>query len=304
MNTTSDPLFEEQERQALAAAHVGAYIAVPLVKEGVWVGVLSVLNIQPRDWVPTEIEAVQEVAERTWAAVERTRAERALRRSEEKYRSLFESRTELLRRLAEVEEDERRAIHRELHDRIGQDLASAKLNIDLARSAAGTEAATEERLEAARDLVQNAIDSSRNIMAELRPPGLDDHGLAVALELYAETLGKRHSIFVTVLGIELKKRLPSLAETSFFRIAQQAINNVAKHAKARKVDVSLCEKDQEVRLTISDDGSGFDVARLPQAGRYGFQIMRERAEAVDARLEVESAPGRGTRIIVILGRTA
>ena len=90
-NTTSDPLFDEQERQVLAAAHVGAYIAVPLVKEGVWVGVLSVHNIQPRDWTPTEIELVQEVAERTWAAVERTRAERALRKSEEKYRSLFES---------------------------------------------------------------------------------------------------------------------------------------------------------------------------------------------------------------------
>ena len=90
-NTTSDPLFDEQERKALAAVHVGAYIAVPLVKEGVWVGVLSVLNILPRDWAPTEVEAVQEVAERTWAAVERTRAERALSRSEEKYRSLFES---------------------------------------------------------------------------------------------------------------------------------------------------------------------------------------------------------------------
>ena len=90
-NTMSDPKFEEQEREAMAAAHVGAYIAVPLLKEGVWVAVLSVLNIQPRDWAPTEVEAVQEVAERTWAAVERARAEQALHRSEEKYRSLFES---------------------------------------------------------------------------------------------------------------------------------------------------------------------------------------------------------------------
>ena len=91
VNTTTDPLFDEQERQMLAAAHVGAYIAVPLVKDGVWVAVLSVHNIQPRDWTPTEIELVQEVAERTWAAVERTRAEGALRKSEEKYRMLFDS---------------------------------------------------------------------------------------------------------------------------------------------------------------------------------------------------------------------
>jgi two-component system, NarL family, sensor histidine kinase UhpB len=212
------------------------------------------------------------------------------------------ARRELLRRLAEVEEDERRAIHRELHDRIGQDLATAKLNIDLAKSNEPAESAAGVRLEAARDLVQSAIQNSRDIMAELRPPGLDDHGLAVALELYAEAVAKRLSIAVTVRGIELEQRLPRLAETSLFRIAQEAINNLAKHANARKVDISLYEEAQEVRLTISDDGSGFDATRLPEAGRYGFQIMRERAEAVDARLEVESAPGRGTRIIAIMER--
>ena len=91
VNTTSDPLFDDKERQVLAAAHIGAYIAVPLVKEGVWVATLSVQNIKPREWTPTEVEAVQEVAQRTWAAVARTRAERAMFRSEEKYRSLFES---------------------------------------------------------------------------------------------------------------------------------------------------------------------------------------------------------------------
>jgi signal transduction histidine kinase len=152
--------------------------------------------------------------------------------------------------------------------------------------------------------VQSAIQHSRDIMAELRPPGLDDHGLAIALELYAEAVAKRLAISVTVRAVELEDRLSPLAETSFFRIAQEALNNLAKHANARKVDISLYEEEQEVRLTISDDGSGFDVARMPEAGRYGFQIMRERAEAVDARLEVESAPGRGTRIVAILGRTA
>ena len=80
-DTTSDPLFDDQERKTMLAAHIGAYIAVPLVKAGVWVGLLSVLSILPRDWAPTEVETVQEVAERTWAAVERTRAERALRSS-------------------------------------------------------------------------------------------------------------------------------------------------------------------------------------------------------------------------------
>jgi PAS domain S-box-containing protein len=215
------------------------------------------------------------------------------------------ARRELLRRLAEVEEDERRAIHREMHDRIGQDLASAKLNIDLVRSTAAAGAgATGVRLEAARDLVQNAIDNSRDIMAELRPPGLDDHGLTVALELYAEAVAKRLSISVTVQGVALGQRLPRLVETTLFRITQEAISNLAKHANARKVDISLDAEGREVRLTIADDGTGFDVTRLPEAGRYGFQIMRERAEAVDARLEIESTPGSGTRITAVLERAA
>jgi signal transduction histidine kinase len=160
------------------------------------------------------------------------------------------------------------------------------------------------RLETARNLVQEAIDNSRDIMAELRPPGLDEHGLAVALELYAEEVAKRLSISVDVHALGLVQRLPRLVETTLFRITQEAISNLAKHANARKVDISLDAEGREVRLTIADDGTGFDVTRLPEAGRYGFQIMRERAEAVDARLEIESTPGRGTRITAILDRAS
>ena len=214
------------------------------------------------------------------------------------------ARRELLRRLAQVEEDERRAIHREMHDRIGQDLASAKLNIDLARANPQDSVATGARLESARNLVQDAINNSRDIMAELRPPGLDEHGLTVALELYAEAVAKHLLIPVVVHAHGLEQRLPHLVETTLFRIVQEAINNLAKHANARKVDISLYEEAREVRLMIADDGSGFDLTRLPEAGRYGFKIMRERAEAVDARLEIEAAPGRGTRITAILERTA
>jgi len=91
VNTATDPIFSTEERQALQGQHIGAYVAVPLVKEGEWVGTLGIHSVDPREWTPWEIELVQEVAERTWTAVHHARAERALRRSEEKYRSLFES---------------------------------------------------------------------------------------------------------------------------------------------------------------------------------------------------------------------
>ena len=129
MNTTTDPLFDLQEREALAAAHVGAYIAVPLIKQGVWVGVLSVMNILPRGWTSTEIEAVQEVAERTWAAVERIRAEGALMKSEEKYRALFNSIDEGFTTL-EILFDERGkaidAIHLEMNPAYGRQSGASR----------------------------------------------------------------------------------------------------------------------------------------------------------------------------------
>ena len=226
---------------------------------------------------------------------ERKRAEEALRGSAERTR-------ELQRRLTETEENERRVLHRELHDRIGQDLATAKLNIELARALPSPESGI--RLGLALELLQSAIASSRNIMAELRPPGLDDHGLGVAIRILAGTLEDRLLITVSVRNVDFELRLPHLIEAALFRIAQEAVNNLTKYANARAVEISFVQEAQQVRLMIADDGCGFDVTRLPESGSYGLQLMRERAEAVDAKLKVDSAPGRGTRIIAVLERTA
>ena len=224
------------------------------------------------------------------------------KRVEETLRDSAARTNKLQRRLIEVEENERRMIHRELHDRIGQDLAAVKLNIELARSLPTAE--VDKRLTAALALVQSAIETSRNLMEELRPPGLDDHGLGVALKIFAATVEDRLPMAVSVRDVDLELRLPPLIEASLFRIAQEAVNNVAKYAKARTVKISFVQKQQEVHLTIADDGSGFEVAQVSQTGGYGLQIMRERAEAIDAELKVDSFPGRGTRIIAILERTA
>ena len=226
---------------------------------------------------------------------ERKRAEEALRRTAARTRGLQ-------RRLTEMEEHERRALHRELHDRIGQDLATAKLNIELASTLPPAEIGN--RLGVALALVQSAIATSRNIMAELRPPGLDDHGLGVAIRILAQSLEDRLPIAVSVRHVDFELRLPELIEAALFRIAQEAVNNLTKYANAQAVEISFVQEAQEVRLMIADDGCGFDATRLPEAGSYGLQIMRERAEAVDAKLKVDSAPGRGTRIIAVLERTA
>ena len=283
------------DRDAYRAIGMRGLVAVPILKDDAWPALIAVCTSGPRDWQPDEINLIVEVAHRVFPLCERKRAEAALLYSAE--RTL-----ELQRRLTETEESERRALHRELHDRIGQDLATAKLNIELARALPPAE--TGNRLGVALELLQSAIATSRNIMAELRPPGLDDHGLGVALRILAGTLEDRLPIAVSVRDVNFELRLSHPIEAALFRIAQEAINNLAKYANAGTVEISLVQEAQELRLMIADDGCGFDATRLPEPGSYGLQIMRERAEAVNAKLKVDSVPGRGTRIIAVLERTA
>ena len=147
--------------------------------------------------------------------------------------------------------------------------------------------------------------SIRDLMANLRPPVLDDYGLLAALRWYGEQVTARTGLPVEVWGQEQMPRLSFVAETALFRIAQEALTNVGKHARATHVTVTLEEVPEGLRLTVADDGSGFDPAALPQRRErsgWGLITMRERAEALGGRLRVDSRPGEGTRIVVEVQR--
>lgn len=212
---------------------------------------------------------------------------------------------ELSRRLLETEEAERRAISRELHDRLGQDLAAAKLNLELIRTALSADSVRTigTRLDDTLKLVQSMIAHSRNIMAELRPPELDDYGLLAALDSLADTSARRLGIAVRVHGDGAAQRLGSVIEIALYRIAQEALNNVAKHARAGSVDITLASENRVVTLSIADDGAGFDATAAAARG-YGLRTMRERAEAAGARFDIASHPGAGTRIAVTVKQAA
>ena len=139
-------------------------------------------------------------------------------------------------------------------------------------------------------------------MAELRPEGLDDGGLLAALKLHAQQVSKRLALPISVTGVAPQPRMPRVVETALFRIVQEALTNVAKHARAKKAAIRLDCAAQDVSLSIEDDGVGFDPDG--SASGYGLQTMRERAEAVGARLDIESAPGRGARLVVTLRAAA
>ena len=140
-------------------------------------------------------------------------------------------------------------------------------------------------------------------MVALRPAVLDDYGVTSGLRWYAAQFGRRTGITVTVLEQGVLRRLPTKVEETLFRIAQEALANVAKYARVEKATITLRTMPDSIRLTIADDGCGFDpsAARRPGLDHgWGLMIMKERAASLGAKLNVESAPERGTRIIVTL----
>ncbi|MCD6044295.1 MAG: hypothetical protein K0R40_3898, partial [Burkholderiales bacterium] len=196
------------------------------------------------------------------------------------------------------EEAERRRVARELHDRVGQSLSALNINLDIIlREGAALPAAVRQRLEDSLALVDGTLQSIEHVMAELRPPLLDEYGLGAALAWYAEDYTRRSGIPVEVVdeAPEACKRLRPEAAVALFRIAQEALNNVLKHAQAKSVAIEVSLADDKVLLSVSDDGHGFEPASAPR-GRWGMTTMRERAQTAGGELQVESAPGRGTAV--------
>lgn len=213
------------------------------------------------------------------------------------------------RRVNEILEIERRRLASQLHDIVGQNLTALNLNLNVmkAQLAPFAMAQTGVRLEDSLALTEETIGNIRDVMTELRPPLLDEYGLASSLRWYAELFSKRTGIAATVIGQDLTPRLSSEARMAFFHIAQEALANTAKHARAQSVTMTLGTTSEEIWLNVADDGCGFDPIALqrPVAGHgWGVMIMRERAAAMAARLSVESEPGHGTRVIVTMNRAA
>lgn len=214
---------------------------------------------------------------------------------------------EFSRQLVEAQELKQRQITRDFHDQIGQNLAMLNIAIEIARSQLSRESVARigERLTDAQNLVDETIERIRDVLAELRPAVLDDYGLTAALRWYVPHVAKRIGIAARFHIDELEPRLPAALETALFRITQEALTNVARHAHAKLVRVSLTVRKRTIRLVIADDGAGFDpkALRKPnQRGSLGLTGMRERAEAYGGRLLITSAPGQGTRVVVEVAR--
>jgi len=205
----------------------------------------------------------------------------------------------LSRRLVEAQETERRNLARELHDEIGQALTVIQLNLQAMLQSPGTDALT-PRLNESLQVVERVLEQVQDISLDLRPSILDDLGLEPALRWYTDRQAALVELKVGFHADRLEQRLDPVIETECFRVAQEALTNVVRHAQAKAVTVELRKEDGQLHLRVRDDGIGFDVAAIREKAVRGASLgllsMEERAALADGGLEFKSVPGRGTEV--------
>ena len=199
-----------------------------------------------------------------------------------------------LRRVVEGQELERRRLARELHDETGQALTSILLGLKALEERTGDEASRAATQEL-RELVVSTLQDVRRLAVELRPTALDDFGLVAALERLTASFAEQTGISVDFQTALADERLPEEVETALYRIVQESLTNVVKHARARRVSILLARKEGSVKAVVEDDGRGFDPAEQAGDG-FGLVGMSERLALLGGRLEVESDADAGTTI--------
>jgi PAS domain S-box-containing protein len=223
---------------------------------------------------------------------ERKRAEIDLRQARDQVRELSSHREDEL-------DQERKRIALDVHDEVGQMLTAMKLQLDMLQSHTGDARAVEVAAERLRGLVEDTIEVTRNVALNLRPAALD-LGLVPALEWLAEDFTLRSEIPCRLQAATGEVALGEKAATELFRIAQESLTNIARHARASRVGITLQRVDGALMMSIRDDGCGFDPLRARSLGRFGLLGMRERALRLDASLLIDSRPGEGTTVSIQL----
>jgi PAS domain S-box-containing protein len=220
------------------------------------------------------------------------RVEDRLRRSLDVLRRTMEDRRQLLLRLEDAQEEERRRIASDIHDDPIQVMSAADIRAQsLARRIEDPE--LRQEAEELHEVIRSSVERLRHLLFELRPPALDREGLVPALRAYAGDADP-----VPEIEDAMPLGPPSELRAVLFRIAQEAIANARKHAAATRIHVSISDLEGGVRLVVTDDGHGFDVGVIesPEPGHIGLPTMIERAQLAGGRCEIESEPGRGTSV--------
>jgi signal transduction histidine kinase len=238
---------------------------------------------------------------------QRKSAEESLRKSEQHYARLLEQSRRmqeqlrlLSRQLLSAQEEERKKISRELHDVIAQSLTSINVRLaDLKKEAALNTKGLEQSIARTQQLVEQSVNTVHRFARELRPTVLDDLGLIPALHTFMKSFREQTGIRVSLSGPAAVTKVNSDKRTVLFRVAQEALTNVARHAQASQAEVSIQKLDSAICMKIKDNGKGFQTERVlhgKKKNRLGLLGMRERLEMVGGNITIESTPGKGTTI--------
>jgi signal transduction histidine kinase len=284
-----DSVLDDPESDQDAARRMGIRTAlyVPLIARGRAIGIVAIhdkVGHDPR-FSDSDLRLAEIFAARAAVAVDLS--ERVAR--------------ETVRRVVEAQELERSRLARELHDETGQALTSILLGLKSIR-AAPTESAADRAEEELRALIVQALQDVRRLAVELRPSALDDFGLGPAVERLAETFEERTGIQTAIETSFPDGRLPSEIETVLYRVIQEGLTNVIKHAGAQHVSIVIAQSEGAIRVVVEDDGRGFDAKEV-RDDALGVVGMRERVALVGGTLSVESAPGSGTALVAYIPLT-
>jgi signal transduction histidine kinase len=273
-----DPEIDQETARRL---NMRTALYVPLVLRGDAIGVVTAQDKEGADrrFTAEDVRLAEVFAQRASVAVDLSRRVAS----------------DALRRVVAAQEQERRRLARELHDETGQALTSILLGLRTVEDARGEEQ-QRNAVNEVRELVRATLQDVRQLAVELRPKALDDFGLVAAVERLTNGFAEQTGISLAFESTLPAGRLPPEVETALYRIVQESLTNIVKHARASSVSIVLGQKRDAVTVVVEDDGVGFDPARTSDDG-LGLIGMRERVALVGGRLTIESRPGAGTTFV-------
>jgi signal transduction histidine kinase len=269
------------------------FILTPIVTEEKIIGIVLLGKTVSNYFAEEHVKWAEALVGQATVAIQNAWLFEQVRAGRERLQSLS-------RRLVEVQETERRFISRELHDHAGQTLTCLILGLGALEREADEPQKVRTQIGELKNVTHNVLKDLHRLAVSLRPASLDQLGLVSALEQLVESFTQNSPLQIRfkAVGICEDDRLPHEVETTLYRIAQEALTNVIRHAGARRADVVLERRDDIVLILVEDDGKGFDVDGAKMAGPLGLLGMQERAEMLGGTLTVESNEGRGTTLVV------
>jgi signal transduction histidine kinase len=269
-----------------------SFIRMPLIAGGQLLGAIDMAASVPNAFLERHVASIRDVADQLAIALQHNHLHDQVQANNTRLRALSHQ-------ILEIQENERRHIARELHDEIGQSLTAVKINLETILRLPNT-SPVEPHVAESIAIVERVLQQVRAISLDLRPSMLDDLGLESALRWYVGRQATRAGLTAEFSADLIDVPIPPEVGTACFRVVQEALTNIARHAQARNVSLELRQRGSSLRLTISDDGIGFDPheaqARAAHGASLGLVGMQERVLLAGGELTIEAAHGRGTTI--------